>query len=703
VPVRALTIALAIAILAFVPFSLKAQSIDAFWNEVTLDINDMPEQIAGYHIHYGNTDGGPYPLGFSTGNQLFTTVNDLNNGDTYYFVVTAIDVAQNESAPSNQASYVVPYEDCNNLADDDFDGLTDCQDTECPNNPEECDGFDNDCDTQIDNLTGPDCPLQSGVCQGSTQPCGGSQGWLACDAGTYGSDYESTEASCDALDNDCDNETDEDLVGPLCALQLGVCENSRRPCLGASGFGTCDASVYGSDYEANESRCDGLDNDCDGQTDSNLTGPDCALQDGVCAGSTQPCGGASGWQPCVQSSYGGDYEVVESSCDGLDNDCDQQTDEDLTGPPCTLQLGVCAGSTRSCGGAAGWLACDNNSYGADYEATETLCDDLDNDCDGNTDEDCPCSEGETQDCSTDEGECEAGTQTCDQNGVWGACSGILPGTEDCDGLDNNCDTQTDEDLTGEACLLQDGVCQGSTRPCAGVQGWQPCDASTYGSDYQVDEDLCDGLDNDCDDQTDEDLGGPPCPFQLGVCAGSTRPCTGNGGWGDCDAFVYGNDYENTETLCDGLDNDCDDQTDEDLDAPACPLQVGVCAGSLSHCGGNAGWLACDATTYGNDYEAEETRCDGLDNDCDDQTDEGNVCSQEDGGMDAGLDAGPDAGTDAGTDAGADAMQADEDPGPDGGSPGLPRIEGGCSCANTQGGGAPLLFLLSLILIRRKRF
>ncbi|MBW1811347.1 MAG: fibronectin type III domain-containing protein, partial [Deltaproteobacteria bacterium] len=728
-----------IPILAIVLVTTPAwsQSVDLNWNAVTEDINDQPEQILGYHVDYGTTQGGPYPLGFSTGDVLTIRVDDLVNGDHYYFVVKAIDTSLNESVYSIEADYVVPFEDCNNLQDDDYDGLTDCQDLECPDGTEVCDGFDNDCDGPVDNnLSAPGCPLQDGVCAGSTQTCAGIAGWQACDTSSYGSDYEQTETICDGLDNDCDDAVDDNLNPPPCILQLGVCQDSIRPCGGSSGWGVCDAADYGADYEVNESRCDDLDNDCDGITDTGLSGPACPLQLGVCVGSTQECE-SGGWQPCDDNSYGSDYETVESLCDGLDNDCDDSVDEDLvaqqcplqlgvcsgavricngaggwsdcsgseyggdyeiqevtcdgldndcdgsdddnlTGPACPLQLGVCAGSTQTCAGVSGWQACDAAAYGANYEPSETicdgldndcddsvdedltgplcvlqlgvcadsrrvcagaggfvacdatvygsdyqldeaLCDDLDNDCDGLTDEDCPCVQGETKDCSFNEGECVAGTQVCDQNGVWGVCSGVLPSDEECDGLDNDCNTVVD-DLDGPACPLQNGVCVDSTQPCGGAAGFLACDADTYGADYELDEVTCDGFDNDCDDATDEDLSGPLCPFQMGVCADSRRLCDGLAGWTECDAGSYGADYEADETQCDGLDNDCDDSTDEDLIGPACPLQTGVCSGSVQRCGAQD-WLPCDASDYGVDYEVDETLCDALDNDCDGETDQ----------------------------------------------------------------------------------
>lgn len=86
--------------------------------------------------------------------------------------------------------------------------------------------------------------------------------------------------------------------------------------------------------------CNGLDDDCSGTADDNLIGPLCPLDWGVCSGARMTCGGAAGWLACTEGGYGPHYEPVEVTCDGLDNDCDGTVDEVSCddGIPCTYDL-----------------------------------------------------------------------------------------------------------------------------------------------------------------------------------------------------------------------------------------------------------------------------------------------------------------------------------------------------------------------------
>ncbi len=147
----------------------------------------------------------------------------------------------------------------------------------------------------------------------------------------------------------------------------------------------------------------------------------------------------------------GSPDAVEQ-CNGVDDDRDGKTDEeddDYVARSCPLQAGVCYGATARCGGEAGPLLCSAADYGESYSEDEICGDGLDNDCDGETDPRtfCECLDGQEQPCRHwIYGECGelTGIRTC-VRGSWGACEGaVQPTPEVCDGKDNDCDNDTDE-------------------------------------------------------------------------------------------------------------------------------------------------------------------------------------------------------------------------------------------------------------------
>lgn len=138
--------------------------------------------------------------------------------------------------------------------------------------------------------------------------------------------------ACNGLDDDCDTDIDDGVpAGDLADLQQGVCQNAHKVCGGKAGYVEPDYAELFADYEANETSCDGKDNDCDGAADNGLVPPPGDKAFGVCAGAVKSCDGANGWQEPDYTTYP-DYESYESGgCDGIDSNCDGSPDENYDG------------------------------------------------------------------------------------------------------------------------------------------------------------------------------------------------------------------------------------------------------------------------------------------------------------------------------------------------------------------------------------
>jgi formylglycine-generating enzyme required for sulfatase activity len=527
-----------------------------------------------------------------------------------------------------------------------------------PRPPEICDGLDNDYDQVVDEeLIAPRSELWQGVCIGLSKVCQNEQGWQE----PFYEElelYEKVEGVCDGIDNDCDGRVDEELQAPFASIQLGICQGIRAECMGTMGWQDPIWEQSISQYEVIERQCDGLDNDCDGLIDESLDGDPCVTgRLGICQGGSKQC--IDGMIRCEAQ-----YEERIEICDGLDNDCDGEIDEEVEPPLLYDAIGVCRQQIQYCRGIDGWILAPIEQLDV-YETIEQLCDGVDNDCDGEVDENIIPQACEI---STALGPCSIGVSKC-ISGALLCVSESQVSLELCDGLDNDCDGVSDEDLQAVLYQEQRGVCQGLKKVCEGSLGWQDPDLSRI-THYEVEEMSCDGLDNDCDGYSDESLNLPACegggvgqcrwgssicqagqvscllpqsstescdgvdndcdgqvdealiPPQassyLGVCAGRVQICRGAEGWEDPLPIVIG--YEIEEISCDGLDNDCDGQVDEGLQGSLMIQQTGVCEGSRQICNGSLGWENFDFNTL-NNYQLAENRCDGLDNDCDGQIDE----------------------------------------------------------------------------------
>jgi fibronectin type 3 domain-containing protein len=64
--------------------------------------------VVGYNVYRGSVSGGPYAQVNSNDPGLTYTDSGVSTGQTYYYVVTAVDSTGTESPYSNQAQAVVP-------------------------------------------------------------------------------------------------------------------------------------------------------------------------------------------------------------------------------------------------------------------------------------------------------------------------------------------------------------------------------------------------------------------------------------------------------------------------------------------------------------------------------------------------------------------------------------------------------------------
>ncbi len=451
---------------------------------------------------------------------------------------------------------------------------------------EACNNLDDDCDAIVDGMTQrcypapTGCSVATGVCQGVCR-----LGTQTCTAGTFGTCAGAVtpgvEIPCNLLDDDCDGLTDE-------------------------GAGT--------------EQCNGADDDCDGQVDEGVAVTDPDIGDacgtppflGECRMGAIAC--VAGGQQCL-----GEINPTAEACDTLDNDCDGVVDDNVAGygGPCGSTIGRCDPGVLSC--VNGGPQC----VGQVGPFAET-CNTLDDNCNGSTDETDPmlgdvCTTTPSgQTVTTEAGECRFGLLACQVGGL--ACIGAVgPTAERCNALDDDCDALTDEAFPtlGQACTNgQAGVClQTGVFVCAPGGGGVVCTATPGAPGTET----CNGLDDDCDGTVDEGplpLVGTECSPATGVCSPGLWACTAG-------QLVCGTPSSGSPEVCNAADDDCDALVDESppgLPLPgedeACVepgfepfMDIGECEFGTTEC------VNGDLDCIGYLGPSPEI-CDGLDNDCD---------------------------------------------------------------------------------------
>ncbi len=619
------------------------------------------------------------------------------------------------------------------------EGWTGCQGAAAMD--ELCNGADDDCDGVIDETfeeVGSKCDGEDpDSCGNGVALCAPSGTGLVC------SSDEAFPEVCDGIDNDCDGTTDPGSSD----LDKDSTADCVDPDPDGDGFtspadcGPLDAAVY---PEASE-LCDGKDSDCNGVVDDGAADLD-----------------ADGQADCIDVDDDGDGVLdttdnckitpnsgqTDSDEDGLGDACDVDTDGDGKEDP----IDVCPKvpdplqTDTDADGAGDACDLDDDDDGtpdvtdcAPLDATITIgapevCNGVDDSCNGVIDEGFADSDADKYaDCVDDDDDGDGDPDATD-------CAPLDPtvgalSVESCNGIDDNCNTLIDEtdgdlDLDGLANCVDtdddgDGVVDGQDNcPMVSNPTQKGSDGDALGDACDPDDDndgaldgddcapldpkvngnaaeLCDGQDNDCDEQVDEGFaetdgdGVPDCldedddedgvPDIADLCPKVANPDQLNSDTdllGDaCDpdddndkaldgadcAPTNGSIHPGAAEVCDGLDNNCAGGTDEgfpdsnldgvpdcisdDDDSDGIPDSADNCPsiGNLDQANldGDLQGDICDADDDGDGsldildcaprnsavYPGALEECNGVDDDCDVEVDEGYFDTDGDGTAD----------------------------------------------------------------------
>ncbi|MFA6131354.1 MAG: putative metal-binding motif-containing protein [Patescibacteria group bacterium] len=389
-------------------------------------------------------------------------------------------------------------EACEALSDF-VDNSDDCNDGDVDINPdanELCDSLDNDCDVDIDEeaVDAPTWYVDNdddgyGNATSSIEACEAPSNFVTnsddCDDSRADVNPEAPEL-CDGLatDEDCDGLADDDdpsmdlsgrstLYFDSDSDGYGDPDTSGAYCRSPTSQwieDSADCDDARSDVNPGENElCDGFDNDCDGSVDepSAIDAVDLWDDDDSdgygddASGSFTACP-ADGFVDvngdCNDADAAINPDAIEL-CDSLDNNCDGDVDEGVTA---TYYFdadgdghGDLATSIEACEAPSGYVNdftdCDDTESAA-FPGAPELCDSLDNDCDGRTDEEAPTwyrdadSDG-YGDVEVAESVCEAPSgYVSDASDCDDSNPDINPGAPElCDSLDNNCDGDVDEE------------------------------------------------------------------------------------------------------------------------------------------------------------------------------------------------------------------------------------------------------------------
>lgn len=261
------------------------------------------------------------------------------------------------------------------------------------------------------------------------------------------------DTGCDGVDDDCNGTIDDAYVSTTTTCGKGVCERTgNTSCVSGSVVDSCAPGAPGT----SDTSCNGIDENCNGTTDEGYIAQPTSCGVGACTrmGSSSCVSGTVQTNCSPAAPAAGDV-----SCDGVDDDCNGVNDEDYVAQVTACGTGACArtGMSVCIGGVV-----QNNCMAGAPAASDTTCDTVDDNCNGLIDEG---YSGAATTCSV--AGCSAtGSMQCLNGMVTDSCvtSPICVSETACsDGVDNDTDGSTDcadSDCASEAGCLRE-VCANS--------------------------------------------------------------------------------------------------------------------------------------------------------------------------------------------------------------------------------------------------
>ncbi len=415
---------------------------------------------------------------------------------------------------------------------------------------------------------------------------------------------------------DCDD--DIECTIDRCSESEGRCENALpdkdedgsadASCTDADGRSGDDCDDENADrYPGNVEVCDPdhVDEDCDPTTYGFRDSDNDGFRDAQCC-NEQEDGELGCYEDCDDHKPNVNPMSTEA-CDFLDNNCDGEIDEGVSVDMYPDKDHDGHGDDNvekasSCPGAVGFALINDDCDDSDPEVFTgqfEICDDKDNNCNGEADEVKEYAPWYKDQDGDGYGDPESEPvlsclrvpgRVLSQNDCDDVSKSVNPNaTELCDGIDNDCNGKADYRLSGINNFEDD---DGDGIPDADCDGGTDCnDTDPRTGDGK--EEVCDHVDNDCDGEVDEetvqniwyiDEDGDGWGVVIGSALASCEPIpTRASQFGDCDDSESGNGIHPGATeICDGIDNDCDGKIDEGA-AVSCKLPNAVTTCKFGGC------------------------------------------------------------------------------------------------------------------------